>query len=107
MIGHPSSCMRETVVRLGNMDRTWIIVERPFPPLLDDPVLGGERLGGGELCGAEPVVRVRVVAERLVRGEGRHDGLNAAAAVGRLGLLCYGIGEWPGGGVVSLVIWQS
>ena len=82
------------------------MVEGIPPPLLDDPVLGGERLRGGELRPAELVaaaVRVVVVGlgvgERLVRVQGRHDVLPAAAAVaaeGRLGLLRDGgdVGAW-------------
>ena len=77
------------------MDRTWVVVEGVHSPLLDDPVLGGERFRGGELRPAELVaaaVRVAVrlgVGERLVRVEGRHDVLPAAiaAAERRLGLL--------------------
>ena len=80
------------------------MVEGVHPPLLDDPVLGGERLRGGELRPAELVaaaaVRVVVVGlgvgERLVRVEGRHDVLPAVAAEGRLGLLRDGgdVGAW-------------
>ena len=87
------------------MDRTWVVVEGVDPPLLDDPVLGGERLRGGELRLAELVAAVRVVVvglgvgERLVRVEGRHDVLPAAAAVAaerRFGLLRDGgdVGAW-------------
>ena len=67
------------------MDRTWVIVERTRrrPPLLDDSVLGGERLRGTELRGAE-LVRVVVglgVGERPVLVEGCDDVLAAAVAI--------------------------
>ena len=88
------------------MDRTWVVVEGVPPPLLDDPVLGCERLRGNKLRLAKLVaaaVRVVVglgVGERLVRVQRRHDVLPAAAvaAEGVLGLLrdghCNDVGAW-------------
>ena len=102
--------MHETSHQLGNMDRTWIIVERTRRrPHLLEPALGGERLGCGELRGAE-LVRVVVglgVAEGLVRVEGRDDVLSAVgAAVGHLGLLCDGHGDVVVG-CSGVMIWKS
>ena len=98
--------MHETSHQLGNMDRTWIIVERTRRrPHLLEPALGGERLGCGELRGAE-LVRVVVglgVAEGLVRVEGRDDVLSA---VGHLGLLCDGHGDVVVG-CSGVMIWKS